>query len=266
VIVGRPQLAFDGSVEATLAPGSRPSPPRGFDSEHPSIRARHVTGAVNEGGSCGPKLDHGGRRSWSAPLAALALVLGLAARRREAELTQLGSAGDDERARPREPSVALPRARSTFRPPIPKILVNVTIDQLRGDELAGVRILVVEDEPETLELVSLTLRSAGADVVEANGAEMALAKLDGHAPHVVLSDLQMPGLDGYELMRILRKRSTPAVAVALSASASLEDARRALEAGFSVHVAKPIAMTDLVETVRAVVPPPSLTPPPFEPG
>ena len=137
----------------------------------------------------------------------------------------------------------------------------MTIDQLRGDELAGVRILVVEDEPETLELVALTLRAAGAEVLEANGAETALAELDAHAPQVVLSDLQMPGLDGYELMRLLKRRSTPPIAIALSASASLEDARRALEAGFSVHVAKPIAMTDLVETVRALVPPMSLRPP-----
>lgn len=120
---------------------------------------------------------------------------------------------------------------------------------------------MVEDEPETLELVAMTLRAAGADVLEANGAEAALVELDRDAPHVVVSDLQMPGLDGYELMRILQKRSVPPVAVALSASASLDDARRALEAGFSVHVAKPIAMTDLVETVRAVVPPVSLRPP-----
>jgi len=150
---------------------------------------------------------------------------------------------------------------STFRDRVPKISWNVSIEQLKGDELAGIRILVVEDEPETLELVSLTLRSAGANVLEASGAETALAELDSHAPHVVLSDLQMPGLDGYELMRLLQKRAVPPVAIALSASASLEDARRALEAGFSVHVAKPIAMTDLVETVRAVVPPVSLRPP-----
>ncbi|HVH40818.1 MAG TPA: response regulator [Labilithrix sp.] len=134
----------------------------------------------------------------------------------------------------------------------------MSIEQLRGDELAGLRVLVVEDEPETLELVSLTLRTAGAEVIEANGAETALARLDSHAPHVVLSDLQMPGLDGFALVSRMRDRPVPPVAVALSASASLEDARRALEAGFAVHVAKPIAMSDLVETIRAVAPPPSV--------
>ena len=130
----------------------------------------------------------------------------------------------------------------------------MALEELRGDELAGLRILVVEDEPETLELVCLTLRSAGAEVLEASGAEAALERLHAASPHVVLSDLQMPGLDGYELMRRLKDRPVPPIAVALSASASLEDARRALEAGFAVHVAKPIGTSELVETIRAVAP------------
>ncbi|MBX3204050.1 MAG: response regulator [Labilithrix sp.] len=133
----------------------------------------------------------------------------------------------------------------------------MTIDQLRGDELAGLRVLVVEDEPETLELVSMTLRSAGAEVFEASGAVSALESLDSRAPHVVLSDLQMPDLDGFELVRRLNARAVPPVAVALSASASGEDARRALEAGFAIHVTKPIGTTELVETIRAIAPPPA---------
>lgn len=133
----------------------------------------------------------------------------------------------------------------------------MTTEGLRGDELAGLRILVVDDEPETLELVAHVLREAGAEVMEASGAARALELLASDDPHVVLSDLQMPDLDGYELMRRLRARAAPVVAVALSASASTADARRALDAGFSVHVAKPIAMMDLVETIRAAAPPPS---------
>jgi CheY-like chemotaxis protein len=134
----------------------------------------------------------------------------------------------------------------------------LSFEELRGDELAGLRILVVDDEPETLELVGHALREAGADVVMASGAEHALELLGTHDPHVVLSDLQMPDLDGYELMRRLRAVARPVVAVALSASASTADAKRALDAGFSVHVAKPIAMMDLVVTIRAAAPPPSL--------
>jgi CheY-like chemotaxis protein len=133
----------------------------------------------------------------------------------------------------------------------------LSFEELRGDELAGLRILVVDDEPETLELVSHAMREAGANVIEASGAERALELLGTHDPHVVLSDLQMPDLDGYELMRQLRARANPVVAVALSASASTADAKRALDAGFSVHVAKPISLIDLVETIRAAAPPPS---------
>jgi len=128
----------------------------------------------------------------------------------------------------------------------------LVIDDLRGDELAGLRILVVEDEPETLELVALTLRKAGADVAEASGAEAALALLDSHAPTIVVSDLHMPDLDGFELMRRLRNRDKPPLAIALSASSLPTDAQRALEAGFTVHVGKPIAMLDLVSSIRAI--------------
>jgi len=127
----------------------------------------------------------------------------------------------------------------------------VTIEGLSGDELREVRVLVVDDEPETLELVCMTLRAAGAIVTEASNAEIALAKLADDVPDVVLSDLQMPGLDGFELMR--RVQGKGPVCVALSASAGADEARRAIEAGYSVHVAKPIAMVDLVDTVRAVL-------------
>ncbi|MBX3232348.1 MAG: response regulator [Labilithrix sp.] len=134
----------------------------------------------------------------------------------------------------------------------------MSIAELHGDELRGLRILVVDDEPETLELVAHALRAAGAEVDEASGAESALDVLARSDPHVVVSDLQMPGLDGFDLMRRLGERARPVTAVALSASSSLDDARRALEAGFAVHVAKPIAVVDLVATIRAAAPPPSL--------
>ena len=130
----------------------------------------------------------------------------------------------------------------------------VTFEGLNGDELLGVRVLVVDDEPETLDLVCLTLRSVGAEVFEASSAEVALAKLDIHTLDVVISDLQMPGLDGYDLMRLVRERPSRPVGIALSASSSMTETARALDAGFTVHVAKPIAMVDLVDTIRAALP------------
>jgi CheY-like chemotaxis protein len=129
----------------------------------------------------------------------------------------------------------------------------VSLDDLKGDELRGVRVLVVEDEPETLELVCLTLRTAGATVTEAANAEDALARLEAETPDVVVSDLQMPGLDGFDLVRRMRERAHPPKCIALSASMGVDEARRALEAGFAVHVAKPIAMLDLVDTIRAAL-------------
>jgi CheY-like chemotaxis protein len=124
---------------------------------------------------------------------------------------------------------------------------------LKSDALGGLTILVVEDEPETLELVSLILRDSGAEVRTASNAEAAIALLETEHPHVVVSDLNLPGADGCDLVRRVRERFGDDVpAIALSASKSLGDAKRALDAGFRVHVAKPISSEELVEAVRAL--------------
>lgn len=124
---------------------------------------------------------------------------------------------------------------------------------MKSDALGGLTILVVEDEPETLELVSLLLRDAGADVRGAANAEAAMALLETTKLHVMVSDLNLPGADGCELVQRVRERFGKKLpAIALSASKSLADAKRALEAGFDVHVAKPISSAELVEAVRAV--------------
>lgn len=122
-----------------------------------------------------------------------------------------------------------------------------------NDALRGLTILVVEDEPETLELVAMVLRASGANVVHAASAEAALDLLLEARPDVLVSDLNLPGADGCALVRRVRELHGRAVpAVALSASASLGDAKRALESGFDVHVAKPVTSEELVEAVRAV--------------
>lgn len=130
----------------------------------------------------------------------------------------------------------------------------------RSDILRGIRVLVVEDEPETLELVGFLLSRAGADVCAASNAEAALALLErAEMPHVIVSDLHMPGMSGDVFVRRVREEAGDAVrAIALSASASAVDTRRALAAGFDVHVAKPVSEGDLVEAVLALAPPPSL--------
>lgn len=124
---------------------------------------------------------------------------------------------------------------------------------MKSDALGGLTILVVEDEPETLELVSMILRDSGADVVSAANAEAAMTILETSPPHVMVSDLNLPGADGCALVRQMREQlGTKVPAIALSASKSFGDAKRALEAGFDVHVAKPISSDELVQAVRAL--------------
>ena len=119
--------------------------------------------------------------------------------------------------------------------------------------------LLVDDLEENLLSLDALLRQDDLLLLKARSGDEALELLLEHDVALALIDVQMPGLDGFELMRRLKRdRAAAPVAVALSASASLDDARRALEAGFSVHVAKPIGTSDLVETVRAVAPPASV--------
>lgn len=115
--------------------------------------------------------------------------------------------------------------------------------------------LVVEDEPDTRELVATMLERLGADVTACANGEDALASFDACAPHIVVSDLALPKMDGREMMRRVRAmqlgRTVPALA--LSGNASIEDACRALDAGFDVHLAKPISREELVAAVLSVV-------------
>jgi CheY-like chemotaxis protein len=121
--------------------------------------------------------------------------------------------------------------------------------------LTGVRVLVIEDEPDTRELVATVLERLGAHVRAFGNAEDALAAFEAFDPQIVVSDLSLPRVDGWEMIRRLRAtalgRSVPAMA--LSANTSLEDAGRALDAGFDVHLAKPISREELVAAVLSIV-------------
>ena len=109
------------------------------------------------------------------------------------------------------------------------------------------RILVVEDNPMNLKLVRDVLQIAGHDVVEARSGEEALALLEEGAPDLVLTELRLPGIDGTETLRRLRRqlvgRGTPIVVV--TAFAVLEDRERLAWAGFDGHIEKPISVRAL---------------------
>ena len=122
-----------------------------------------------------------------------------------------------------------------------------------GARLKGVRVLVVDDHTDARELLSMVLSSAGASVTSAASAQDALESVRRARPHVLVSDIGMPGEDGFAL--ISRVKALPpeeggrTPAVALTAYATEEDRRRALSAGFSEHLPKPVEPAELVAAV-----------------
>jgi PAS domain S-box-containing protein len=119
--------------------------------------------------------------------------------------------------------------------------------------LGGVRVLVVDDEKETRELVATVLAGCGADVTAAASADQALSALDRVKPDVVVTDLAMPLGDGFDLIRKIRsrprERGGAVPAAALTAAAGRDTAERALAAGFEAHVPKPFEPADLARVV-----------------
>jgi signal transduction histidine kinase/ActR/RegA family two-component response regulator len=123
--------------------------------------------------------------------------------------------------------------------------------------LGGLRILLVEDDDDTRECLALGLRRHGAEVVAVASASLAEAALERDRFDVLLSDLAMPGEDGFSLVRRVRARAPGQgghlPAAALSAHARAEERARALLAGFDLHLAKPIEPDELAGVVRELV-------------
>jgi len=118
--------------------------------------------------------------------------------------------------------------------------------------LDGVRILVVDDHAESLEVVGRLLRNCGARVVLARDADEAELLARRHPVDIVICDIGLPGRDGYQLIQALRQAGIRAPAAALTAFARETDRARALEAGFDAHIAKPVQPVDLLAIVAAL--------------
>jgi CheY-like chemotaxis protein/nitrogen-specific signal transduction histidine kinase len=122
--------------------------------------------------------------------------------------------------------------------------------------LSGITVLVVDDDAESRELLTVTLESYGAAVKTAASAAEALHALGRHRVDVLLSDIAMPGEDGYSLIRAIRAREvsgkTHLPAAALTSFARDDDRQRALQAGFEAHFAKPIDARSLIEAVASL--------------
>ena len=115
--------------------------------------------------------------------------------------------------------------------------------------LDGVRVLFVDDEPDARELVTMVLADAGARVRAAASAGEALALIERERFDVMVSDIGMPGEDGYSLMRKVAARQPPLPGIALSAFTSAQDRERALSAGFTTHLPKPLDAPALIAFV-----------------
>jgi CheY-like chemotaxis protein len=120
----------------------------------------------------------------------------------------------------------------------------------------GLRVLVVDDDPDTCEIIGAILERAGAEIRACLSASQALATLDTWLPDILISDIAMPGEDGYALIRKVRARRAEqggrVPAVALTAYGRSEDRAKVLSAGFQVHAGKPIEPGHLVGIVASL--------------
>ena len=158
-------------------------------------------------------------------------------------------------------------AGSTFRVRLPLMIVHPKASEAPRehprttssaplgalDDLNGVRVAAIDDEPDALGLLRVVLESAGADVSTFASPAVALDRLAVERPDVLIVDVGMPGMDGYDFIRRLRSSAEPSIrdvpAAALTAFARAEDRTRALQSGFEMHLAKPIDPGELVAAV-----------------
>ena len=155
---------------------------------------------------------------------------------------------------------------STFTVKLPLLVSTspVVLPAARGEErpgrtpaLDGITVLVVDDEEDAREAMAVLLGQAGARVISASGAAEAIDTLDRERPDVLLSDIAMPGEDGYALIRRIRLRSGESggriPAAALTSYATLEDRAKAIRAGYDEHIPKPVDPTRLIGAVALLV-------------
>jgi CheY-like chemotaxis protein len=155
---------------------------------------------------------------------------------------------------------------ATFTVTLPALTLHNSAGDTRApvDEMApkgnprlqGLKVLVVDDDQDTCEIISAVLAAAGAEIRTCLSASQALTAIDAWVPDLLVSDIAMPGDDGYTLIRKIRARKTEEggrmLAVALTAYGRNEDRMKALSAGYQVHVGKPIEPSQLVSVVASV--------------
>jgi PAS domain S-box-containing protein len=154
-------------------------------------------------------------------------------------------------------SVRLPHSTPRSDAPLPEPASHAIAPSIECPrELRGLRVLVVDDEEDARHLVGVILENCGTEVSLAGSVDEALRLFEQSPPHVLLSDIGMPGQDGFDLMRRLRALTEPKAevlpAAALTAYARAEDRRAVLAAGFLMHIPKPVEPAELLAVVASL--------------
>ncbi len=151
---------------------------------------------------------------------------------------------------------------ATFTVRLPLLNTQQAIDVASGPietepVLTDLRVLTVDDDEDGRELLKVLLTQYGAEVMAVSDAAEALAALAAFQPHVLMSDIGMPEVDGYTLLQQIRARSAVAggqiPAIALTAYTSEADQQRALEAGFQLHLAKPLDPQQVIQAIMMLL-------------
>jgi CheY-like chemotaxis protein len=128
-----------------------------------------------------------------------------------------------------------------------------------GASLAGVRVLLVDDERDSRDAIAMFVRGAGAEVRTAGSVDEAVQAIDTESPDIVVSDIAMPDKDGFALLEWLRGHASEAggtvPAIALTAFGGPREVEQILEAGFQAYLRKPIEPADLVGTIHQIAHP-----------
>ncbi|WP_076999098.1 ATP-binding protein [Variovorax sp. KK3] len=156
-------------------------------------------------------------------------------------------------------TVTLPLSATEPSAPNNPVLPAETMDDGALDRTSksdgSPRVLVVEDNPDGRETLVTLLQGSGYEVSSADNGHDAIAAALAHQPHLVLLDLGLPGLDGYEVAKALRAQGTTSrlAIIALTGWGSARDLERTREAGFDLHLTKPVEPSELLQLVQAAL-------------
>ena len=151
---------------------------------------------------------------------------------------------------------------ATFKVTLPMTSTALNLDesvqlQESSKQLHGIKVLIVDDEPDARELIVFILQEQGANIESAASVKEALDKFSYFQPDILISDIGMPGEDGYSLLRKVRQfacdRGGSIPAIALTAFATQEDIQQSLDAGFQVHLSKPFDYEELLDAIYNLI-------------